>query len=174
MDDPPTDPFRLLGVPATFDLDLERLQAAYLAAMARLHPDAGGGDGAGERAAAINRARAVLADPESRADALVGLLGGPSRERDRSLPAGFLEEMMGVRMRMEESLGAGEDPRSWREWAAGRREEFARAAGEGLALAASMQAGDPARAEALAGVRRSLNAWRYIERMIEQIAPGAG
>lgn len=105
--------------------------------------------------AELNEAKRVLEDPERRANALLAKLGGPSKEEDRSLPEGFLMEMMEVREQMEEDGAAGRG--KWEEWAKERRGE------------AIEEVGAMFRERRLAEVRRRLNAWRYIERMMEQL-----
>lgn len=163
----PHDSFDMLGLPAVFDLDDSAIDRAYLARAATLHPDlAGEGDEVQARAAALNRARDELRDPERRAAALLQRLGGPGKSQDQSLPEGFLMEIMETRERIEEAMRA-RDPvqrATWTAWAQGQREQYV-AAVAGLFRTA---AGDQTR---LREIRRQLNAWRYIERLIEQLDP---
>lgn len=141
------------------DLDRARIERAYLARLSGAHPDLGG-DAVG--ASDLNEARDVLVDPERRANLLLELAGGPGASDCRDLPDGFLMEMMELRQRIEEEVEA--DPESarahWEEWGRGKREaheaEVARMLSEGADLVA---------------VRVELNAWRYIERLIEQLDP---
>jgi molecular chaperone HscB len=161
----PFDPFDLLGVPPRFDIEPAVLQRAYLVRSASLHPDAAGPEAEGS-SAALNRARQVLEDPESRADALLLRLGGPAREAERGLPAGFLAEIMSVREELEQAIASGDQVTRDRfeQWAAQRRAgHIAATSAKFKALALS-----PGMAE-LAAIRRELNAWRYIERMLEQL-----
>ena len=162
------DPFDVLGLPPAFRLDASTLERAFLSRVARLHPDAGGDDDGG-LAAEINEARAALADPERRANALLARLGGPGKEADKGLPGGFLAHIMEVREQIEADLAAsGPEARArWRAWAAARRDEYV--ARVGVLFAG---AGDPAAAASRVEIRRELNAWRYIERLVEQLDPG--
>ena len=121
--------------------------------------------------AELNRAKGVLSSPERRADALLVRLGGPSREEHKQLPAAFLAEMMEVREQIEEAMGSPQDARArerekWQTWADGER---ARAIEEVGAMFGAL--GSPPAAEALRAIRTRLNAWRYIERLIEQLDP---
>ena len=122
------DPFALFDLPRRFDIDREALQAAYLRKSAALHPDRFADPieqaEAAERAAALNRARAVLIDDERRANALLALLGGPGNEDEKDLPDGFLMEIMEIRQTMEEILASGDAAkrRHFEEWADGERE----------------------------------------------------
>jgi hypothetical protein len=198
------DPFQILGLEGRFDLPGERVLAAYVDGARRLHalgPSGGDARDAGpdarvddvdrdERLAALNRAKAVLEDPEQRAEALLTLLGGPSKESDRSLPPGFLAQIMEVRERLDEAMStragggasgavsggasgkaksAPDEVDALLRWAEGRREAHRQRVGELFGSMSTSANAAPATRDALVGVRRELNAWRYIERMIEQI-----
>lgn len=159
------DPFDALGLPARFDLADEEIERAYLARIARAHPDRAGGQTADS--AALNRARTTLLDRERRGEALLRRLDGAEASADRSLPDGFLMEMMELRTEIDASIAARGDGarREWEAWAARRRDGHAASAG---ALFARAEAGD---GSALRDLRRELNAWRYTERLIEQLDP---
>ncbi|MFG0275507.1 MAG: iron-sulfur cluster co-chaperone HscB C-terminal domain-containing protein [Phycisphaerales bacterium] len=167
------DPFEALGLSRRFDLEARDIRRAWRARAADLHPDRvgalPGGADEGEiarRAALLNDAKRTLEDPERRADALLVLLGGPAREDEKSLPPAFLMEVMEIREDLEDAVGAADRERiaSHEAWADTRRlaliDEVARAF---AALA------DPPDGDALRDIRVTLNAWRYIERMREQI-----
>ena len=170
----PADPFDTLGLEPRFDLDPAILQRAWLRRSASLHPDALAGTGStadSEReapSAQLNVARQILENPESRADALLRRLGGPTREQERSLPAGFLAEIMGIREEIE-AAAAARDPaqmQRWETWAAERRDQLMGViAGKFRAVGAAPDPG------ALRAIRIELNVWRYIERLVEQLHP---
>ncbi|GJM18901.1 MAG: hypothetical protein DHS20C14_11140 [Phycisphaeraceae bacterium] len=156
--------FEILGLERRFDLDPASIDLAYRARAAALHPDLADPDKAADAArasAALNDARATLADPERRANALLAALGGPSPSEDRSLPRAFLMEMMDVRQEAEEECSAPEGLAKWQAWADAQREEA-------IADVAALFAESP---DALAPIRERLNSWRYVERMIEQLDP---
>lgn len=166
------DPFAVLGLSRRFDLAPADVQRAFLVRSSQLHPDVAGDDAeALDAAAELNRAREILENPESRADVLLRLLGGPTREQERSLPPGFLQEMMEVReamqAEMEAARGSGDSSvrQKWIEWARERRRGHEQRVAE---MFAAMIGSTPA-AVALKAVRTELNAWRYIERMMEQV-----
>ncbi len=164
------DPFTLLGIGPGFDLDRASIDRAYRARAAAMHPDLADPATAEEAAgasAALNDARATLADPERRANALLAILGGPDASADRSLPDGFLMEMMDVRQRAEAECVTNEGHARWERWADERRESSIAQVSALFARAFS----DGASGALLADIRRALNAWRYIERMIEQLDP---
>jgi DnaJ-domain-containing protein 1 len=160
------DAFDILGLTPHFRLDRAQIERAFLAASALAHPDrAGAIDEAAS--ARINAARAMLADPEARANCLLARLGGPSRESDRSLPNGFLMEMMELRQEIESAQSAGDAAKveAFLDDAETRRDAHIRRVGELF----DGYAASPAQS-VLSELRRELNAWRYIERLIEQVA----
>ncbi len=155
------DAFEVLGLAANYGITPAEVQRAYLARAAALHPDRTPADEVEEQSAALNEARAVLSDPERRAVALLARLGGPVKVKDKGLPTGFLAAMMEVRERMEEELAAGGEKAKaeWRVWAGERRREHE----------ARVRAMFDAEPVDLMEIRRELNAWRYVERLAEQI-----
>lgn len=83
------DPYRTLGIPRSATSD--QIREAYRAVIRSAHPDAGGDP---ERAAAINAAHAILADPRRRAewdrrnpDPEAATASSPPAARRRSRPA---------------------------------------------------------------------------------------
>lgn len=172
----PLDPFDTLGLPPTFGLTSGAIERAYLRASARLHPDlAGAGVDTQARAEGdasdLNAAAATLRDPESRAIALLARLGGPSKEQDRSLPEGFLQDILDTRMQIEESRHDPAARSKWESWASAQRREYSARCASLFERALPNPGGSPD-AACLAEIRRTLNAWRYIERLIEQLDPG--
>jgi DnaJ-domain-containing protein 1 len=165
----PFDPFTTLGLPPRFDLGPAEVERAYLARVAAAHPDMRAG--ADDSSADLNRARRELKDPESRASALLSLLGGPAKEDDKSLPPGLLMEMMEAREELAAAVSAGarDDAAAerWESWATARRAAHQAAVAELFAKIAALPPADPAREPILRAVRVELNAWRYVERMLE-------
>lgn len=172
------DPFLVLGLERTFDLDESRIRRAYLARAAMMHPDTleGALDGdADASSAALNEAKRTLEDPERRANALLVLLGGASAEGDRTLAPGFLMEVMELRERVEEALGSGDASaraRVGREAGEAREAYIRRVGALFRGLGELDGVGGDERGAALRAIRVELNAWRYIERLIEQLDPG--
>ena len=152
------NPFELLGLDPRFDLDRAELERAWLAQSALLHPDLGGRDA--DALARLNQARQDLADPERRAGILLSLLGGPSKEADRTLPPDFLAAMMQV----QEAIESAEDPDHWRAWAENERQAIIE-----QVRVAFAELDDPPDPADLAAIRGRLNQWRYVERIIERL-----
>lgn len=160
------DPFSVLGIVPRFDIEGGEVQRAYLRRAAAGHPDRAGRQGSGEESvlgvADLNEARAALSDPERRANALLELLGGPTKEGDKSLPPGFLMEMMEAREAMEADFAARagrEASKGWAAWVEGRRRAMCGEVGRMFVMTPVP----------LGEIRRQLNAWRYIERMAEEL-----
>ena len=167
------NPFETLGVPVKFDLDMGELHKRFLSASSANHPDRFSDPvqqaEAAERSAAVNEAYRTLKDPESRANALLVVLGGAAKEDDKALPADLLAEMLDVREQQEEAEAA-HDTAKLRElaaWAGERRGERLTNLADIFAQVATRPAG--ARHFLLKNARLELNALRYIQRMIEQL-----
>jgi molecular chaperone HscB len=166
-DDQADDPFALLDLPRSYDIDPRALRRALLERTSALHPDRPGApEDAAERLSAVNDAARRLADPEQRAIALLRLSGAEQGPASRDLPEGFLTEMLEIREEMEHAASAGDRQTLTRleGWAAERR--AAHTARIAALFRACADRPDPAQARA---IRLELNAWRYIERMIEQM-----
>lgn len=162
-----SDPFETLGLEPRFDLARSDIERAYLAKAAQTHPDLDSSDDAPDLSAALNAARACLIDPERRAHALLHRLGGANVRQDQSLPPGFLNDIMANRIEIEEAIESGDAKAvaQWRDWAFQQRASFIEAAG--LAFLGGRDR--PWDVDLCTGMRRLLNAWRYIERLIEQL-----
>ena len=95
------DPFEILGVSPSFDLDAASLEARHRELCRALHPDRYVGRPAGERRAALSRAvdvnaaYRVLRDPARRAEALLLRNGHHAEavEAARAAPALLMEVM---------------------------------------------------------------------------------
>ena len=102
------DHFERLGLPRRVYLDNAEIERSYLARSREVHPDffqMGGGleqRASLELSASLNEAYAVLRDPFRRAEYLLQLEGGPSAAQMKEMPAAFLEEMLELRMEIEE------------------------------------------------------------------------
>lgn len=161
------NPFALLDLEPRFDLDADVLQDRFLAESARCHPDRFADPleqaDAADRMSRVTEAYRVLGDPESRANALLALRGGPGKSDDKSLPPAMLMEMMEVRESMEEAVAGNDAPaiEKHRAWAADKRGEHLTAIGKLFEQA-------PGDTNA-AAIRLQLNGLRYIERMLEQL-----
>lgn len=160
-------PFETLGLPVSYDIDRDQVERAYRTKLTQAHPDAGGTDQPIDPTV-LNAARSSLLDDEQRAVRLLTLLGGPEASACRDLPDGFLMDMMMTRQEIEEAIeSGGEAERAhWEAWGVEQRRTY-RERVSGLFAAT----GDDPEAESLRAIRVELNAWRYIERLIEQLDP---
>ncbi len=168
---PDTNPFSTLGLDPRFDLEASVIERAYLIKLSGAHPDTGGSWQDGPDAATLNLARMTLLDHEQRAVALLDVHNGPNASKCKDLPEGFLMEMMTRREEIEEQITdsntGGEVSRSnWEAWARDERTQYSTVVG---ALFDSFN--DLPSSEILTKIRVKNNAWRYIERLIEQLDP---
>lgn len=166
------DPFAILNLPRSFAIDPLFVRKQYLSASAVHHPDRFSDPveqaDAAERIALINQAYRTLSDPEARADVLLGLLGGPSKEKDKSLPAELLEEMLEIREIME-TASAHDDQQTLQQLhARGVAERDVRLQKIGSCFAELEKQPGTTDASLLKQIRLELNALRYFERLIEQ------
>ncbi len=98
------DPFKTLGLPRCFDVDMRSLALTHRQLSRTLHPDRYVGAGASERHLALERAVQVneafraVRDPLRRAEALFSLAGVPVGEANEPRPSpGFLMDLMELR-----------------------------------------------------------------------------
>jgi curved DNA-binding protein CbpA len=163
----PNDPFDVLGVPARFDIQPKAVEQAYLNRVAHDHPDLVAGDAeAISRAAVLNASRLILLDPEKRARSLLDRFG--YKAKNDSLPDGFLFEIMDVRSQLEQAALSqnAEDIEKLERWASAERKGYI---DKVSSLFASLElAADGQGVDIASKLRTTLNAWRYIERMLEQ------
>ncbi len=168
------DPFELLGIEPRFGVDVSEIRRHLLRESARRHPDRAP-DAVTAAAwtddlARFNAAADLICDEIGRAETLLSLRGGPGPADDRRLPDGFLENMLDVRMNLEEAMATGDEAgqqalEAWgrQEWA-DRRDSVARL----------LDGPNGADAATLTAVRLELNRWRYSQRMLEQLDRSGG
>jgi molecular chaperone HscB len=106
------DPFALLGLAPTFDVDLVALERAFFERSKQLHPDRVAGASAAERVAALSRSRALndayqlIKRPVPRAEYLLARAGVTIGDNERLDPA-FLMEILELREELAEARAAG-------------------------------------------------------------------
>ncbi|WP_261345331.1 Fe-S protein assembly co-chaperone HscB [Tuwongella immobilis] len=102
------DHFDRLGFPRRFDLDIHAIEQAYLARSREVHPDYFSDAASADQLASLdlasklNESIAILREPFRRAEHLLELLGGPSASEMKQMSPEFLEEMLELRMAIEE------------------------------------------------------------------------
>src|SRR5438309_1471764 len=100
--------FERLGLPRRFDLDVAEIERNYLARSREMHPDFHQQSSTAqqrvsmEMSAALNDAYATLKQPFRRAEYLLALEGGPTAAEHKAMAPAFLEEMLELRMEIEE------------------------------------------------------------------------
>jgi len=175
----PETHFERLGLPVRFDVDPAEVERGYLARSRALHPDFHGQTTDAEQraslemTAALNESYAVLRDPFRRAEYLLSLSGGPSAAEFKEMAPAFLEEMLDLRLEIEElrQAGGADSP--------GRLEMEARLTRRNIALLddlsrhfvrlAKLGPDDAQRRSVLLDVRRTLNAAKYIQGLLRDL-----
>jgi molecular chaperone HscB len=164
--------FERLGLPRRFALDLAELERNYLARSREVHPDHAGNDRASlEASAALNEAYSVLRDPFRRADYLLTLAGGPSATEQKQASPEFLEEMLDLRMQIEEikhSSDRGQRDKLEQQLSA-RREALLAGAGKRLDEISALAPDHARRRGLLVLTRQDLNATKYIQGLLRDL-----
>ena len=169
-------PFEIFGLEPAYGIDAKLLRRRFLTFSRQLHPDFYAGTGADARALAeentaiLNGAHEILSDDFRRADWLVHALGGPREEDERQMPHAFLMEVLEWNEAIEtarESEPGSAQRANVKGLAAALGEERERIFRE-IATALTPLP-DPA-AKQLLGVRQKLNAVRYLDRSLHEIA----
>jgi molecular chaperone HscB len=168
-----SDHFERLGLPRRFNLDAAAIEREYLARSREVHPDffLSGGDleqrASMEASAALNEAYAVLRDPFRRAEHLLQLRGGSSASEMKQMPVEFLEEMLELRMAIEEIKANPDSPEflAMEKDLANRREKLLNEVGRSFDRAPP--ANDPQRY--LMEIRQLLNATKYVQGLLRDL-----
>ena len=172
-----TDHFTLFGLPRSYEIDLEQLEAAYRRLSLEHHPDFFSAAPPEEQrraernSARLNEGYRVLRSPRLRGDYLLGLLAaGLDNARDlnrEQLPQGFLQEMFLLQEEVDELEGQNDAvAREALKTQIAARREATQAALAGLfARAAECRS-----AEVLQALQSQLNCQRYLERLWERLA----
>jgi molecular chaperone HscB len=171
--------FERLGLPRRYDLDAAQAERNYLARSRELHPDYHQlAPGAEQRAsmeltAALNEAYATLRHPFRRAEYLLALEGGPSAAEHKEMAPAFLEEMLELRMEIEELReSGGRDSPARAAMERQLTERSGRLVNELRGLFGRLEAlppGDPGRRPLLVQVRQVLNAAKYVEGLLRDL-----
>ena len=161
----PHDPFEAIGLAPSFPVDRAAVERAWLMKSASLHPDRVGGDTAetARALALINRAKQTLLHAEAAADAYLTHLGGPGAAECKELPPELMMEMLEVREQLDTITATrdADEASALRGWAEARRTAHIREVERLLAR--------PGESANLRAARIELNAWRYAERLLEQL-----
>lgn len=127
------DDFTLLGLPKAFALDRAKLDAAWKALQAQVHPDRFAAEGAAAQRVAmqwavrVNEAHQRLKDPLKRAAYLCQLAGAPvNAESNTAMPGDFLMQQMTWREALDEVGNAAEAQALLDEVTAERRQRLER------------------------------------------------
>jgi molecular chaperone HscB len=168
------DHFERLGLPGRFALDLREVERQYLARSRAIHPDfhqlgaTSEQQASLESTARLNEAYAVLRDPFKRAEYLLQLEGGPTASEQKQMPPEFLEEVLELRMAIEELRETEPHDSPARKEMEQRLEQRRERMLEEVAKDFdALTTGN--RGEALISIRRRLNAIKYIQGLLRDL-----
>ena len=171
--------FERLGLPRRFLLTPAEIEDNYLARSRELHPDRHQlGTTAQQRlslemSAGLNDAYAILRDPFRRAEYLLTLEGGPSAAEHKEMNPAFLEEMLELRMEIEELRVAGNASSAGRlameRQLRDRRERLLSDIAGHFGRLETLAGAPPERKEVLLQVRQLLNTAKYIQGLLRDL-----
>jgi molecular chaperone HscB len=170
--------FERLGLPRRFSLDASEIERNYLARSREVHPDFHQQSPvvqqrlSMEMSAALNDAYATLKQPFRRAEYLLALEGGPTASEYKEMPGAFLEEMLELRMEIEElRQEPAESPqrRNLEIQLSQRSDALVGELSRWFAELEAMPAGDERRRERVVEVRRVLNAAKYVQGLLRDL-----
>ena len=169
-------PFASMGLEPSQAMDSGALKKRLVKLSRAMHPDFFGNSDAAtqqlaiDNTAELNAAFEILSSDMARADWLVRSLGGPDENSERQMPQSFLIEVMEWNELLEEARDSGSGSPEY---------ESAQKLGATLTAerAAIMQSIDAALtplpengSPTLTDVRKRMNAIRYVDRALEQLA----
>jgi molecular chaperone HscB len=170
--------FERLGLPRKFDLDAAEIERNYLARSRELHPDYHQQSSTAqqrvsmEMTAALNDAYATLKHPFRRAEYLLALEGGPTAAEHKEMAPAFLEQMLELRMEIEELREGSPDApgrRTMEQQLRKRRDAFVGDLAKHFAALEALPPEDAKRRDLLAQVRQVLNAAKYVEGLLRDL-----
>jgi molecular chaperone HscB len=171
--------FERLGVPRRFAVDLIELERSYLARSRETHPDFQQETSQShqrtslEMSAALNDAYATLKQPFRRAEYLLEIEGGPSAAEHKEMSPAFLEEMLDLRMEIEELRDASDsDSPRWlamEQQLVRRNEVLADELARRFAQYEELPPDSSGRRGVLVQIRQVLNAAKYIQGLLRDL-----
>lgn len=171
----PGDPFSVLGLEPSFDLDMNAAEQRFRELSRVVHPDRFAGAGGGERRRALgkavdlNEAWRLLRDPIRRAEALLRRHGVAFNEAAQPRPSqALLMEFLELREELAEAR-AGRDLA-----AVGRLDAQVKSREQAVierarAGFAALAAGGAGRDAHVAALLDALGEWRYIRRFFDEV-----
>jgi len=170
--------FERLGLPVGFAVSAVEIERNYLARSRAVHPDFHQMASVSEQrvsmelTAALNEAYATLRHPFRRAEYLMGLYHGPTASEHKEMAPAFLEEMLELRMEIEEIREAGpESPgrTAMEQQLTKRQEGLVKELSANFIRLEALQQEAVRQREFLLKIRQILNAARYIQGLLRDL-----
>jgi molecular chaperone HscB len=154
--------FERLGLSQRFAIDPAALERNYLERSRAVHPDHTGNDPRSlESSAALNEAYSIVRDPGRLAEYLLVLADGPSPTQVSQPPAEFLEEMLDLRIQIEEAKNDAAAKAEFERSLTARRTKLLEEAGQSLDSAEL--------ASKLTAIRQTLNAVKFLNGLLRDL-----
>jgi molecular chaperone HscB len=171
--------FERLGLPQRFDLDVHEVERNYLMRSREAHPDfhrlasQEEQEASLQQSAALNEAYATLREPFRRAEYLLQLVGGPSAAQHKEMAPAFLEEMLDLRMQIEELRETGDRESSgitaMEQQLTKRRDRLVDDLACRFANLESSHESEGTKRDLLVQIRQTLNAAKYIQGLLRDL-----
>jgi molecular chaperone HscB len=171
---PPLTHFERLGLPRRFAVDLTELERNYLTRSRETHPDFHQETRSSmELAAALNDAYSTVKQPFRRAEYLLEVEGGPTATEHKEMSPVFLEEMLDLRMEIEDLREVGNpDSPQWlamEQQLVARRESLLVELTRRFVQYEELSSDASGRQGVLVQIRQTLNAAKYIQGLLRDL-----
>jgi molecular chaperone HscB len=170
--------FDRLGLPRRYELDPAEIERAYLERSRAMHPDFHQLGSASEQRVSLemtsllNLAYSTLKNPFKRADYLLTLEGGPSASEWKQMSPVFLEEMLELRMTIQDLRAEGPGSpglAKLEQDLVTRREKLVADLGRDFGRLEALPEGDARRLGIRQQVRQTLNETKYIDGLLTDL-----
>lgn len=171
--------FDRMGLPLQYAIDSMLLEKNYLERSRLIHPDYHQESSTSQQQAStamsaeLNESYSILKDPFRRADYLQRVLGGPTANQVGEMPADFLDEMLELRMEIEEireSSAAGSTDRlRMEDQLIARRDRLVEDLQKQFADVEKPEQSEARRQEILVRIRKTLNSAKYIQGLLRDL-----
>ena len=167
------DHFEVMGLPHSFEIDLEKLENLYQRLTLEIHPDFFGAASEEKKilseksSTMLNAAFKTLRVPASRATYLLSLFASGKSLQKNTLPDGFLQEMFTLQESIDEQLDSG-DKSTLHKMNEDLQDRYNLNESNYAALFKNLET-SPEKTEILQQLQTKLNIERYLRRLLDRI-----
>ena len=169
------DQFEVMGLPHSFEIDLEELENLYQRLTLEMHPDFFGSAPEEQKklsekySVMLNTAYSTLREPASRATYLLSLFAKGKNLQTDKLPAGFLQEMFFFQESLDEILES-DDQSALHKMNEDIQKRYIFIESNYATLFKKLET-SPDSTEILQQLQTQLNTERYLRRLLDRINP---